>query len=304
MQASQPQKLGQNGLSESYSLSSLVMPCGPLNYQVGPLSGRPRGKGICGLGLRWMSDLSAPPQNIYDDPGFFAGYSTLERFGSGWERAMEHADLLGLLPSAVGLRVLDLGCGVGQLSRYLAERGAADVIGVDLSEQMLALARADWAHPRVSYQRGALEDVAFSTGRFDLVVSSLAFHYVDDYTGLVKRIADWLTPGGVLVFSTEHPIFTARLPQEGWVLDAEGRRMRWGIDDYADEGARDEHWFVPGVRKVHRTVGTLINGLLEAGLVLERVVEPVPSDERLREQPEAREERRRPMFFMARARKP
>jgi hypothetical protein len=60
-----------------------------------------------------MSEPSGEPQNIYDDAGFFAGYSTLERFGAGWERAMEHADLLALLPEVDGRRVLDLGCGAG-----------------------------------------------------------------------------------------------------------------------------------------------------------------------------------------------
>jgi len=245
-----------------------------------------------------MVKHSPQPQNIYDDAGFFAGYSGLERFGAGWERAMEHADLLALLPTPTGQRVLDLGCGVGQLAHYLAEAGAAEVVGVDVSERMLGLARADWAHPNVRYEHASIEEVAFPADRFELVVSSLAFHYVDDYAGLIERIAGWLVPGGVLVFSTEHPIFTARLPGDGWVLDAQGRRALWGIDDYAEEGARQEHWFVPGVRKVHRTLATLVNGLLDAGLVVERIVEPVPSDDR------QRDERRRPMFVLLRASKP
>lgn len=244
------------------------------------------------------------PQNIYDDAGFFAGYSTLERFGAGWERAMEHDDLLALLPAAAGRRALDLGCGAGQLAHYLAASGAADVVGIDVSERMLALARADFNHPNVRYERAAIEDLTFPPARFDLVVSSLAFHYVDDYAGLVKRIAGWLVPDGVLVFSTEHPIFTARLPGDGWVLDPAGGPPRWALDDYAAEGARQEHWFIPGVRKVHRTLSTLINALIDAGLTLERVIEPVPSDERLRTDPAARDERRRPMFILIRARKP
>ncbi|MGH7393134.1 MAG: class I SAM-dependent methyltransferase, partial [Candidatus Rokuibacteriota bacterium] len=244
------------------------------------------------------------PQNIYDDPGFFAGYSTLERFGAGWERAVEHADLLALLPDVDGRRVLDLGCGAGQLARHLATIGAAEVVGIDVSERMLALARAEWAHPRVTYRRGAVEEVTFSPARFDLVVSSLVLHYVDDYRGLVRRIAEWLPPGGVLVYSTEHPIFTARLPGDGWVLDAAGRRTRWGLDRYADEGAREETWFVPGVRKIHRTLATLINGLVDAGLVVERVVEPIPGEPWLHSRPLARDERRRPMFLLVRARKP
>lgn len=251
-----------------------------------------------------MSDPPRKPQNIYDDPAFFAGYSTLERFGAGWARAMEHADLLALLPPVDGRRVLDLGCGAGQLAHHLATIGATDVVGVDVSERMLALAAELWAHARVTYCRAAIEEVTFPPARFDLVVSSLALHYVEDYRGLILRIAGWLASGGVLVCSTEHPIFTARLPGGGWGRDEAGRTTGWCLDRYADEGAREEAWFVPGVRRVHRTVATLINGLLDAGLVFERVVEPVPSEEWLRDHPLARDERRRPMFFLVRARKP
>jgi len=251
-----------------------------------------------------MSEASGEPQNIYDDPVFLAGYSTLERFGVGWERAMEHADLLALLPEARDLRVLDLGCGAGQLAHHLATTGAAEVVGVDVSERMLALARAEWAHSRVTYCREALETVAFPPARFDLVVSSLVLHYVDDYPGLVRRIAEWLTPGGVFVYSTEHPIYTARLPGDGWVLDDAGRRTRWALDRYSDEGAREESWFVPGVRKIHRTLATLINGLVDVGLVVERILEPIPSEQWLRDHPLAVDERRRPIFLLVRARKP
>jgi 2-polyprenyl-3-methyl-5-hydroxy-6-metoxy-1,4-benzoquinol methylase len=216
---------------------------------------------------------------------------------------MEHAELLGLLPDVGGRRVLDLGCGAGQLAHHLATRGAADVTGVDVSERMLALARADFAHPRVTYTRAALEDVEFAASRFDLVVSVLAFHYVDDYAGLLRRIVGWLAPGGVLVYSTEHPIYTARLPGEGWVVDDTGRRTGWRLDRYGEEGAREERWYVPGVRKVHRMLATLINGVLDAGLILERVVEPMPGEPWLRDHPQAMDETRRPMFLLLRARK-
>jgi 2-polyprenyl-3-methyl-5-hydroxy-6-metoxy-1,4-benzoquinol methylase len=240
-------------------------------------------------------------QNIYDDAQFFAGYSTLERFGSGWRRAMEHGDFLGLLPEVRGKRVLDLGCGAAQLAHFLAERGALEVVGVDVSERMLALAQP---HPRLTLQRAAIEDVDFPAKRFDVVVSSLAFHYVADYTGLAKRIARWLVPGGALVFSTEHPIYTARLPSLGWTIGEAGERTGWAIDHYADEGARLEHWFVSGVRKYHRTISTLVNGLIDAGLRLDRLVEPVPSSEWLSERPADAEERRRPMFLLLRASRP
>ncbi|MCC6177763.1 MAG: class I SAM-dependent methyltransferase [Chloroflexi bacterium] len=242
-----------------------------------------------------------PPQNIYDDPDFFAGYSTLERFGDGWDRAVEHPVFIALLPDVRGVRVLDLGCGMGQLAYHLAEQGAAEVVGLDISKRMLALATAERSHPRVTYRREALETAAFPTGRFDLVVSSLAFHYVSDYRGLMRRIADWLTPGGVLVFSTEHPIYTAVDPATGWAVDETGRRLHWAIDNYADEGVREQHWFAEGVQKYHRSFATFVNGLVEAGFVVDRVAEPVPTDADLKRYPHYLDERRRPTFLLIRA---
>ena len=245
---------------------------------------------------------SQRPQNIYDDPAFLAGYSKLERFGAGWERAVEHDDVLGLLPDLSGIHALDLGCGAGQLAHYLASQGA-EVLALDVSERMLALARERWAHPRVTYERLAIEDAAFPPGRFGLVVSSLAIHYVEDYAGLMRRISSWLRPGGVLVYSTEHPIYTARMEGDGWAVDGDGRRLGWGVSRYATEGVREENWFVSGVRKVHRTLGTLVNGLLDAGLTVERLLEPMPGPDWLQAHPGAADEIHRPMFLLIRGRK-
>jgi ubiquinone/menaquinone biosynthesis C-methylase UbiE len=244
------------------------------------------------------------PQNIYDQPQFFAGYSQMERFGAGWTRALEQPLFMELLPDPTGLRVLDLGCGAGQLSCHLAQAGAADVVAVDISQAMLRLARTQHSHPRVSYRLEAIEHVCFGPERFDLIVSSLALHYVANYRGLVRNIARWLTLGGVLVYSTEHPIYTARLPGEGWVLDPRGERVGWQIDNYFREGLREERWFVDNVRKYHRTISTLFDGLLDAGLRIERVIEPAPGAERLERRPHESEHLRRPMFLLVRARRP
>jgi 2-polyprenyl-3-methyl-5-hydroxy-6-metoxy-1,4-benzoquinol methylase len=241
------------------------------------------------------------PQNIYDDHRFFAGYSRMERFGSGWDHALEQPSFLALLPDVRGLRVLDLGCGAGQLALYLAQGGAADVVGIDVSERMLGLARAERPHPRVTYRLQAIEDVEFPPERFELVASSLAVHYVRDYEGLIRRSAHWLVSGGTLVFSTEHPVYTARLPNNGWVLDSQGQRTGWAIDHYSDEGVREERWFIDGVQKYHRTISTLLNSLINAGFSIERVMEPTPSEDRLLRRPDDIDERRRPMFLLIRA---
>jgi SAM-dependent methyltransferase len=216
---------------------------------------------------------------------------------------MEHADFVALLPEVAGRRVLDLGCGGGQLALHLADAGAAEVVGIDASERMLEVARRERAHPRVIYRQAAMEAADFAAGSFDLVVSSLALHYVRDYAGLVRRIARWLTAGGVLVFSTEHPIYTARGSADGWVVGADGTRIAWALDHYADEGLREHTWFVPGVRRYHRTMATLLNGPIDTGLAVERVVEPAPSQAWLEDHPQHADEQRRPMFLLIRAAK-
>ncbi len=245
-----------------------------------------------------------PPQNIYDDPAFFAGYSRLERFGTGWTTAFELPSFLSLFPDVTGSRVLDLGCGGGQLAHHLAERGAAEVIGVDLSERMLDVARAECSHPRLTFQRASMEEAAFPSGGFDLVVSSFAFHYVQDYQGLVRRIAGWLSPGGVLVFSNEHPVYLSRAAADGWVRDEAGTPQHWALDRYGEEGLREERWIADGVQKYHRMVSTLLNGLVEAGLAIERVLEPMPDEETLKRRPEWTHESKRPFCLLVRARKP
>jgi hypothetical protein len=74
-------------------------------------------------------------------------------------------------------------------------------------------------------------------------------------------------------------------------------------NDHASEGSRDETWFVPAARKVHRTMAAMLNGLTDAGLTIERVVEPIPSAGWLERPPSTLDERRRPMFWLVRARK-
>jgi hypothetical protein len=149
-----------------------------------------------------------------------------------------------------------------------------------------------------------MEEAAFSPGRFDLVVSSFAFHYVRDYHDLVRRIANWLSSDGLLVFSNEHPVYLSRATADGWMRDADGRRLSWALDRYGEEGLREESWIADGVQKYHRMVSTLLNGLIEAGLAIERVLEPMPDAEMLRRHPDWADESKRPFCLLVRARKP
>jgi SAM-dependent methyltransferase len=243
-------------------------------------------------------------QNIYDDPDFFAGYAKLPRSEHGLGAVYEWAAFQRLLPaSLVGARVLDLGCGLGYFAREARARGAGQVIGVDLSERMLAEARRRTDDAAIRYERASLEAFAAEPGSFDLVVSSLALHYIADYAGLVRRVATWLVPGGRFAFSVEHPIFTAHGSSD-WYRDADGAALHWPVDRYRDEGERRTTWFVDGVVKYHRTIETYVNGLLEAGLRLLRLEEPEGDAALMTEKPEWRQERRRPPFLLLAAERP
>src|SRR5215831_8755754 len=126
-------------------------------------------------------------QNIYDNDEFFAGYSRLPRSVEGLDGAPEWPALQALLPDLRGRRVLDLGCGFGWFCRWSRQRGAAHVEGIDVSEKMLARARATTSDPAIVYVGADLERLALRALHFDLVYSSLALHYIVDLKCLLTE---------------------------------------------------------------------------------------------------------------------
>lgn len=240
-------------------------------------------------------------QNIYDNPDFFERYSQLSRSVEGLEGAPEWPALRALLPDLRGLKVLDLGCGFGWFCRWAREQGAAQVLGIDVSEKMLARARADTSDPEVAYISADMERLEFSPALFDLIYSSLALHYIERLRELLAQAHRALVPGGRLVFSVEHPVFTA--PAEpGWSINLGGRKT-WTLDGYLEEGPRSTDWLAKGVIKQHRTLATYINTLLELGFTLTRIEEWGPTPEQIAVRPEWADERRRPPFLLVSARR-
>lgn len=239
-------------------------------------------------------------QNIYDREEFFAGYSTLPRSREGLAGAPEWPALRALLPDLRGARVLDLGCGFGWFSRHAREQGAAHVLGLELSEKMLARARAMGSDPAIEYRRADLETAELPEAGFDLAFSSLALHYIADLGTLLGKVSRALVPGGALVVSMEHPIFMAP-SRPGWRME-EGRPS-WPLDSYFREGERVTDWFAKGVVKQHRTLGTILNLVMYAGLTLAHVEEWRPSPAQIAAEPAWEKELERPMFLLLSARK-
>jgi SAM-dependent methyltransferase len=240
-------------------------------------------------------------QNIYDNPEFFEGYSRLPRSVAGLDGAPEWPALQALLPDLSGRKVVDLGCGYGWFCRWAREHRAARVLGIDVSERMLARARAETPDGAIDYVRADMECLDLPAGSFDLVYSSLALHYVADLAALLAAVHRALVSGGHLVFSVEHPIFTAPT-QPGWSVDAQGRKT-WPIDGYLVEGPRQTDWLTKGVVKQHRTFASYLNLLVRLGFALAHVNEWGPSDEQIAARPALADERQRPPFLIIAARK-
>ncbi|WP_217351224.1 class I SAM-dependent methyltransferase [Thalassospira marina] len=244
-------------------------------------------------------------QNIYDDPTFHEGYRSLRQTGTGLNDVLEQPALRSLLPASLaGLEILDLGCGFGDFARYARQQQATSVVGLDVSIKMLNAARHMTNDPAILFAQGAMEDLASMEAAnkpFDLIISSLALHYVADYPAALTEISKRLKPEGRLVFSVEHPICTALAAQK-WHQDESGNDQFWPVDNYRDEGPRHTHWFVDDVIKYHRTVETYVNGLLDAGLQIARLLEPEPVKEATAEKWQMH--RRRPPFLILAADKP
>lgn len=235
------------------------------------------------------------PQNIYDDEDFFAAYSRLPRSQEGLDGAPEWSTVQTLLPEIAGARILDLGCGFGAFDRWALDQGAASIIAIDLSANMIARARALDNSGRIDYRQGAMERLEVP-GPFDLIYSALAFHYVEDFAGLCAAMRRRLVSGGRLVATVEHPVYTAP-SQPQWIQGSDGREL-WPIDGYLAEGRRVTDWLAPGVVKYHRTITSYVDALHTNGFAVARLIEWGPDAGQVARHPQWRRERDRPMFLL------
>lgn len=240
-------------------------------------------------------------ENKYDNEQFFTKYSEMERSKKGLLGAGEWSELQKILPDFHGKSVLDLGCGYGWHCKYAVDNGAAYVLGTDISHKMLETAKHKNSHNCIEYQCIAMEDLTFPAETFDIVLSSLAFHYVKDFEPLVKKISKWLKKDGEFVFSVEHPVFTSYGTQD-WYYDENGTILHFPVDNYYYEGKREAIFLGEPVIKYHRTLTTYLNTLLKNDFILQHIIEPKPPEEMMHLDG-MKDEMRRPMMLLISARK-
>ena len=219
-------------------------------------------------------------QNVYDDEAFFEDFRKSRENKVNFNDCIETPILFGMLPDLKGKAVLDIGCGMGQHAKQFADMGAASVLGTDISEKMLAYARAHNSAANITYRLLAMEDIGEITERFDLVTSSLVFDYAEDFGELMRTIRGLMKDGAEFVFSMSHPIVTAwDGVYDRYTRTETGERLYANLRNYCLEGPRKVDWVVNGYECYHRTVSTLINDLIAAGFVIGECREAHLSDE-------------------------
>ena len=214
---------------------------------------------------------------FYDREEFFEGYKQIRANPYSGNVVVEIPTFFEMLPDVTGKRILDLGCGTGENCKTFSQMGASEVIGIDISTKMLDIARAENSCENITYLNQSMEDfckVFESLGNFDMITSSLAMHYVENYQSLISNLYEILNYRGTLLFSQEHPIFTASLTTAQWLTEGDGKVLGLVVNGYPQTGKRCVSWIVSDFVKYHRTVADILNPIIQCGFQIEEIREP------------------------------
>ncbi len=201
----------------------------------------------------------------------------------------ERPAMLSQLPPLAGLRVLDAGCGTGKLAEIMIRAGAA-VTAFDYNADFVDRARRRLGERATVFQADLSQPLAFAAnGSFDLVTASLVLHYLRVWAPALRELHRVLADGGLLVFSTHHPSMT-------WQL--------FNLDSYQAEALIEDEWSIGKVSYYHHSLDDISGALQESGFIIERLLEPLPTEDFKRVDPAGYEKlSQRPWFLVVRARK-
>lgn len=234
---------------------------------------------------------------FYDHPEVFSNYLQRRHSQTSANETLEKPILLELLPPLTGCRILDLGCGEASLAEELLAAGASFYLGLDGSSKMVTLARQRLAHTSACIEQAFIETWNYPEQAFDLVLSRLAFHYLEDLQSVFTQIYKTLIPGGLLIFSVEHPVITSHQVS----IKEGGARQDWLVDRYFDTGRREFYWLGAPVLKYHRTVEDYFHALQQTGFTVLALRESRPRPEQFRDRKLLERRLRVPLFLFFKA---
>ena len=242
-------------------------------------------------------------QNIFDNEAFFENYRSIRNKVDNYNDMLEQPAMKMLLPDLKDKTVLDMGCGFGRNCMDFVQRGAKKVTGIDISENMLAVAKTENADENIKYMRLDIENIDKLNLKFDFIYSSLAIHYIADFNSLIEKIYNILSDDGIFLFSHEHPLATAPKAGPQWIRNGDGIKIASILSDYLENGERQWNWGMENVINYHRSFSFLINTLIENDFSIVKIVEPFPTKQVLEIAPNMYDEVHRPTSIIIKARK-
>jgi len=246
-------------------------------------------------------ELENSSQNIYDNQAFFDGYKKLRENPDSANILEEKPVLFSLAPDLTGKAILDLGCGYGENCAEFKRLGALSVVGIDISEKMLEVAKKE--NPGIEFIRADMSDLSCVDGRFDVAFSSSAVHYIKDFNSFVAGVSRILVDGGVFIFSQEHSLTTAPPAGASWTRDENKNVLHYNLMGYMRSGQRSTTWFVDNVIKYHRPFSEIVNALIDNGFIIEKMIETVPTEETIKRLPHYAKDWDKPNFLLMKVRK-
>lgn len=242
-------------------------------------------------------------KNVYDNSIFFEEYQAMRSDKINANNLIEIPIMKSILPNLKDKSILDLGCGAGDMDKYFVECGAKKVLATDISVNMINIANAVNSDDKIEYKVLKMEDLEQVTEKFDIVYSSLAFHYIEDFDKLLTDINNLLNTNGMLIFSQESPINMATNKE------AEGKPNKIEIDGkqyhllhgYCKEGERQVWWNDTIVTKYHRTYATLVNSLIKNNFEIVEIKDSYASKEAIELYPKYEYQIDKPYFTFVKA---
>ncbi|KGR73565.1 class I SAM-dependent methyltransferase [Ureibacillus manganicus] len=177
-------------------------------------------------------------------------------------------DELGLFDEIINKKVLDIGCGSGHSLRYMADRGASELWGIDLSDAQIKVAKDTVRDVKANLFCAPMEeDIGIPKQYFDVVYSIYAIGWTTDLATTFGLIHSYLKPGGYFIFSWDHPLYAHLKSQNGQIY-LDGSYQNEGVIKYSNFKGEDAPVVIP-----KRKMATYINELIRAGFTIETVIE-------------------------------
>ena len=236
---------------------------------------------------------------VYDNDDFFERYNQKRNKGNSPNELIEQPIFDELIGEVKGKKILDLGCGDGKYGIELLKRGAKYYHGIEGSKRMSDLAKENLNGDNSIIELGDIEKIEFEKIKYDLIVSRLVLHYIEDLGRLLKRIRESLNEEGEFIFSIEHPVITSCY--ESYYKKI--KRGSWIVDNYFEAGERINKWIGKNVVKYHKTMEDYWMIIKNSNLEVIEIRESKPQESNFEIREEFERRKRIPLFLMFKLKK-